>query len=115
GHAPRFVERDPRDDARMADVALYRGEPLGRQSADGLAREAIRAGHFLPHQQPEHVGPVEEARIFDLLVLADAVEAELFYELDVTPKRMIVRRGQSALLPIALVEYQPQLDRPAVE
>ena len=36
GHTPRLVDRHPRDDARMAGVALDGGGPFARHSHDRL-------------------------------------------------------------------------------
>ena len=70
-----------------------------------LLREPIGAGHLLPDQQAQPVGPIEIARIFDLLVLADAVEAHRLGQLDVAAQGVVVGRGQPGLRPVALVEH----------
>jgi hypothetical protein len=61
------------------------------------------------------VRPVKEARVFDLLVFAHAVEAELFDQLDIALEGRVIRRGQAGLRPVSLVEHEPQKHRPAVE
>jgi hypothetical protein len=48
-------------------------------------------------------------------VLADAVESHLLGEHHVAAQRLIVRRGEAAVGPLALIEHQPQIVRPAVE
>jgi hypothetical protein len=48
-------------------------------------------------------------------VLADAVEPHRLGQLDVPTERIGTRRRQAAVRPVALVEHQPQVQRPAVE
>ena len=51
-----------------------------RSTARGENSKAL--GDLAPHQEAEPVGPVQEARVLDLLVQARGVEAELLDELD---------------------------------
>ena len=99
----------------MAVVALDRLGPFAHRALDRGAREAVRRRHFLPHQQAEPVGPVQVARVLDLLVLAHAVEAHRLGELDVAPQRVVARRGQQRVGPVALVEHHAQQVGPAVQ
>jgi hypothetical protein len=56
------------------------GQPLERAAAVG-----VRARQLGPHEQAQSVRPRQEARVLELLVLADAVEAERLGELDIGP------------------------------
>jgi hypothetical protein len=55
--------------------------------------EAVGRGHLFPHQQAQLVGPVQVARVLDLLVLAHAVEAHQLGQFDVAPEVLVGRRG----------------------
>ncbi len=79
----------------MAAVALDRRRPLARRRARPSLGEAIGAGHLLPDQQAEPIGPVQIARVLELLMLAHAVEAHRLGQLDIAPQRRVVWRGQS--------------------
>src|SRR3954462_11139548 len=98
----------------MAAVALDHGAPLVHQPPYGAGGEAVRAGHLGPDHHSQAGGPVEVARILDLLVLAHAVEAHLTDGLDVTPDHLVARRSQPGLGPVALVEDGTQVVRPRV-
>ena len=74
--AEALVHRHPRDDARMTAITRHRLLPFGREPALSLGRVLVKARHLLPHQEAESVRPVEPARVFDLLVLASAVETK---------------------------------------
>ena len=115
GCAPRLVERDPRDDARMADVAFDDVQPFLGQTLDRLPGETVGTRHLLPDQEAGTVGPVQIAWILDLLVLADAVEPHGFRQFDVALQCMVIRRRDPAPLPIALIEHEPQRERTAVQ
>src|SRR5579884_4203921 len=93
----------------MTDVAQDGLGPLLRQALDGFLRERVATGHFFPNQQAHSIGPIEETRIFDLLVLAHAVESHGFDQLDIAAKGLIIRRGQTAIGPIPLIENEPKL------
>src|SRR5581483_7574553 len=82
---------------------------------DRLPREAVRARHLPPHEEAEPVGPVEVARILDLLVLADPVEAHALRELDVAAEGGVVGRRHSGLGPVSLVEHEAEQEGPAVQ
>ena len=69
----------------MAAVALDRAQPLARQPVDRLRVEFVGVGDLAPDHQAEFVGPVQEARILDLLVDAHGVEAESLDQLDLLP------------------------------
>ena len=99
----------------MAVVALDHLQPLAGEPLDARGREDEGVGHLAPDQQPEPVAPIEEARVLDLLVDADAVEAERLDELDLAPERVGVGRGQVRLRPVALLQHQPQVVGAAVE
>jgi hypothetical protein len=45
--------------------------PVMNCASHGLCRETIGARHLFPHEQPQSVGPVQVARVLDLLVLAN--------------------------------------------
>ena len=99
----------------MAVVALDRLAPLADHPLDRGAGEAVGRRHLFPDQQAEAVGPVQVARVLDLLVLAHAVEAHRLGQLDVAAQRVVVRRRQQRVGPVALVEHHAQQVRPAVE
>src|SRR4029077_11242230 len=96
GHTPGFVECDPRHDARVAHVALHRRGELAREAQHGLGSEAIDAWHLLPNQESECIGPIQVARILDLLMLAYAVEAHSAREDDVATQARVVRGSEPA-------------------
>ncbi len=102
-HAPALVERNPRHDARMRSVAVNHLHPLAGQSLDGPRRKAVGTGHLLPHQQTQHVAPVQPAGVFDLLVFSGSVEAQPLGQLHVAAQLLVSRRHQP-LRPVALVE-----------
>src|SRR5687767_5284763 len=95
----------------MAAVALDHLEPLGGEALHRALAEAIGAGHLLPHEQALVVGPVEEAWVLDLLMLAYAIEAHRLDEQYVASQRLVVRRGEPALRPVPLIEDEPHLLR----
>ena len=105
GHAPRFVERYPRDDAGMIDVADNGFRPLAHEAIDGSSGESVSARHLLPDEQPQSVCPIKKALSFDLLMFADAVEPHRFRQFNVAAKSVIVRRRQPRIGPIALIEH----------
>ena len=92
------------------------GRPFADQALDRLAREAIGARHLLPHGEADAIGPVEIARVLDLLMLADAVEAHLPWP----ARRRACNAASSGAVrplfrPVALIEHHAQQIRPAVE
>ena len=86
-----------------------------REPLDGVPREPVGARHLLPDHEAQPVGPVQVARVLDLLVLAHAVEAHGLGQLDVAAQRARVGRGQAALRPVALVEDHAQGLHPPVQ
>src|SRR6266851_2456914 len=95
--AEAFVGDYPGHDRRMVAIALEHLLPFGREPPLGLSRMLLEA---------ERVGPVEPARILDLLMLPRPVEAERLRQLDVAPKHVIARRRQQTAWEITLVENQ---------
>src|SRR5207248_4251336 len=67
--APRLIQRNPSDDAGVTAVTVQNLHPLAGYPLDRLCGVAIGAGHLLPDEQADTVGPVKVARIFNLLVL----------------------------------------------
>src|SRR5216683_1486030 len=104
--AEAFVGDDPGHDRRMVAIALEHLLPFGREPPLGLSRMLVEAGHLRPDQEAERVGPVEPARILDLLMLPRPVEAERLRQLDVASKHVIARRRQQTAWEITLVENQ---------
>jgi hypothetical protein len=51
GDTPRLVDRDPRDDARMARVALDRRDPFAADALDRVVGKPVRARHLFPDKQ----------------------------------------------------------------
>ena len=89
--------------------------PFGGEPFFGLGRIRLKARHLVPHQKTQPVGPVEPARVFDLLVFPRPVETERFRELDVAPQRIVVWGRKEAAREVALVEHQALHERLAVE
>src|SRR6266851_6141144 len=83
GHAPTLIKRDPRDDAGMAIIAVHHIDPLASEPLDGLLGVAIRAGHLLPNEQAEGIGPIQVTRVFNFLVLARPIETHVLSELHI--------------------------------
>src|SRR5260370_20227186 len=69
-YAQRFVESHPGHDAWVSGVTGDRLGPLTGKPPGSLRAEAVSAWHLLPNEKAEHVGPVEVARVLDLLLLA---------------------------------------------
>ncbi|EEF23642.1 conserved hypothetical protein, partial [Ricinus communis] len=114
-HAPGFVERHPYDDARVAVVALDGFGPFLDHARDRARREPVGRRHFFPHEQAQLVGPVQVARILDLLVLAHAVEAHQLGQFDVALQVLVGRCRHERLVPVALVQHEAQRIRAAVQ
>ena len=112
---PALVDRDPHHDRRVVDVALQHFEPLAREPRDVLVVVQVGVGHLARDEIAQLVGPVEEARILHLLVLARAVEAHRLRGLDVVLDGLVGGRRQQRLGPVALVEHHAQVRAPAVE
>ena len=108
GHAPGLVERHPDDDAGMAVVALDHFCPFPDHAADCHWRETVGRRHFFPYQQTQPVGPIQVARVLDLLMLAHAIEAHRLGQFDVAPQGIVGRRGQQRVGPVALVKHHAQ-------
>ena len=77
--------------------------------------EAIGAGHLLPDQQSQAIGPVEVAGILDLLVLANAIETHRLGQLHVAAQSVPIRRRHAAVGPVPLIENQAQLEGPVIQ
>ena len=99
----------------MVVVALHGFRPFADHAADVEIVVAVGIGALPGYQQAHLVGPVEEARIFHLLVLAHAIEAHLLGHADIVLDGVVVGRRERALRPIALVENHLQVDRTAVD
>src|SRR5258706_1713551 len=65
------------------------------------------AGHLSPGHEAQPVRPVVPARIFDLLMLARAVEAHRLRKLDVAAQVVARRRRHEAAGKVALVDHEP--------
>ena len=91
-HAPGFVERHPGDDAGVIVIACDKvGQRIG-QVGYRLQAVLIAAGHFAPDKQAHLVTPVVEPGVFDLLVLAHAVVAEVLDPLDIRLDGLVAGR-----------------------
>ena len=90
----------------MVAVAADGVGPLGDEAP--LARRGVRAKarHLAPGQKAQPVRPVVPPRVFDLLVLARAVEAHRLRHLDVAAEVRVRWRGHEASGEVALVEHQ---------
>ena len=114
--APVLVERDPHHDARMPAQLVDDLEPLAQETPAGdLRREVVAGRHVLRDEQAEAVAPRVPARILDLDVLADEVEAHRLHRLDVGAERVVARRRVDAVRPEALVEHARDVERLAVQ
>ena len=93
----------------MVVVAGDRLWPLLQHAGHVEAAVLVGVRHLAPDEEAHLVAPIQPARVLDLLVLAGAVEAERLGELDVALDRLVGRRGQDTLRPVALVEDEPQV------
>ena len=91
----RLVERTPADDRGMVEVPLDDGQPLRQHLSQRLRMPDVQAPARIlaPDEIPQAVGPVEEARLENLLVEPGAVEPHRQRQLDVAPQRLLVGRG----------------------
>ena len=105
--AEALVHGNPGHDAGVALVALQHLRPLPLQPVLGRGRVLVEVGHLTPDQEAQPVGPVQPARILDLLVLAGAVEAHGLGQLNVAPQVSVAGRCEAAGGPVALVQHQP--------
>ena len=110
-----LVGGHPGDDRRMISIAADHVGPLRRQPSFGLGGAFLKARHLIPDQKPKPIRPVEPPRVFDLLVLPGAIEAEPLGRLDVDPQRLVAGRRQQAARKVALVEHQTLHERFAVQ
>src|SRR5207247_11286930 len=67
----------------------------------------MEVGHLAPDEETKTIGPVQPARIFDLLVLAGAGEPERLRALNVPAQVGIRASGVPAAGKIPLVEDEP--------
>src|SRR5258706_15422021 len=114
-HTPALVKRHPDDDTRVAHIAAYRLRPLGEQPRGCGGRKLIDARHLLPDEQPEPIGPEEEARVLDLLVHAHRGEAKFLDQFNLGPEGASAGRGEVRFRPVALRENTAHLVWPIVE
>ncbi|MNC26376.1 hypothetical protein D3C75_745030 [compost metagenome] len=75
GNAPRFIEWNPGDNARMIILLRHNLQPLPGEAFDSKIIEFIGSGHFRPHQHPLHIAPIQKTGILNFHVLAQAVVA----------------------------------------
>ena len=103
---PAFVDGGPGHDGGVVAVAEDGGAPLGVEALRVVFGEGVGVGHFAPDEKAHAVGPVEEARILKLLVLAAPVKTHGFAELDVVAEGRGGGRCKESGGPVALVEEQ---------
>src|SRR5713101_5210302 len=89
GHTPAFVDRHPDYDGRMIVIALDGFHPFAREPLDVAIVEEISVRHLARDQEAHVVGPIEKSGIFQLLVLACAIESHLLGHADVVLYRVI--------------------------
>ena len=83
-------------------------QPLGGKFYGSPVRILERGGHFQPYVQPEYVAVIIKAFVLDLLMLADAVEAQRAHRLHVVYDLLFVGRVP-AVREIALIEHHFQI------
>ena len=88
---------------------------LCRKLLHRLIAEFIRCCHLTPYQQSFFVTPVQETLVLNLHMLTDPIVAHRSNFIDVIDQCFLIRRGQVRVLPVALVEDQPLIKRPAVQ
>lgn len=81
--SPAFVDRCPGNNARMIDVSANRLHPFLVESLRILIAKFIRICHFTPDEETKLIGPIQEDRVLNFLMLAASIEAHLFRQLDV--------------------------------
>src|SRR5690242_21270041 len=72
----------------------------------GCESQAVSGQHFFPYHEAESVRPVQIPGIFNLLVLANAIEPHRPGKLDVTPQRSITWRSHQSVRPIATIQHE---------
>jgi hypothetical protein len=93
----------------MIAVAAHDLVPLVHKTAHGFLILHIHSptGKLAPHQAAQSVGPVEGARVEDLLVKPRPVEPRRQGKLDVVAERLVAGRGVDAIGVEALVKDEP--------
>ncbi len=99
----------------MVHVPLHGLDPLPREPRRVVFVVEIRVRHLARHQEPHLVGPVQEPRILQLLVLPGPVEPHVHCHFDVVLHRRVRRRRDRRLHPIPLIEHHLQIRRPPVQ
>ena len=116
GVPPALVDGGPDDDGGVIEVAHDGLGPLLLDAGGVLEVELVGVGHLAPDEVAEAVGPVQEQRVLDLLVLAAPIEPHALRQLDVRldalPRR---RRRQPRPRPVPLVQVQRLEQRLPVE
>ena len=92
-HAPAFVDRRPDNDGRMVVIARHHLDPFASHARDGFFVEQVRIGHLGGDQKSHSVRPVQEARIFHFLMLANSIETEFLHAADVGLDCLVGRAG----------------------
>src|SRR5262245_23887444 len=112
---PAFVDRNPSDDRGMIVVSRNHLLPLLRKTLYILLTKIVGICHFPPDDEPHPVAPVEPARIFNLLMLASAVQSKGLRHLNVVLNRLVGWWRQQAVWPVALIKHQLQVVRRVVQ
>ena len=74
---PALINRRPDNNARMVTVPLNDLRPLIVKPVNILVAKLVCISNLSPHQEPQSISPVEESRVFDLLVLAAPVQPDV--------------------------------------
>src|ERR1043165_1319633 len=111
GETHALVHWNPGNDAGMIVIAPDCAPPFGRETLPRHRRPLTRVRHLFPNEKAEAVAPVEPARVFYLLMLTRAVEAETLRPFHVRAQGCIRRRGQQTLRPVALIQNHRQIGR----
>src|SRR3546814_8216081 len=77
----------------MRRIPVDRLHPLAREALHGDGGELVRSGRLGPHEEPQAIGPEQEAGVLDLLMDAARGEAEVFDQFDLSAERSV--RGRS--------------------
>ncbi|MNI11195.1 hypothetical protein D3C73_643320 [compost metagenome] len=99
----------------MVVIPLHGLLPFRRYPPHIFLRIRISISHLAPYQITQPVRPVEVTRILYLLVLARAVEAHLFGQLNVPFQILVAGRRQNPLRKIPLIQHQPHKINPVVQ
>ena len=115
GQAPGLVEEHPGEDRGRVEIAGDGTRQRGLVHAAHGRRVQIGAGNVVHDEQAQAVGPVVVARVVDLDVAAQHVEAQILGQLNVAADDIVGRIAVESIGMEGLVQCAAQIDRLAVE